>query len=90
MIVTVQTGRYVIRNGNGRLAAAATTAAGGGFFHGIGHRRLREVQRIERRTGAVLCVQNGALIGEQCLVSRNILFALQVPGSVSGLVSLTV
>ena len=30
MIVTVQTGRYVIRNGNGRLAAASATA--GGFF----------------------------------------------------------
>ncbi len=48
------------------------------FFHGIGHRRLREVQRIERRTGAVDGVQNGALIGEQCLVGRNILFALQI------------
>ena len=32
VVIAVQTGRYIIRNGNGGLAAAAATAATGGFF----------------------------------------------------------
>ena len=34
MVIAVQTGRYIIRNGNGGLVAAATAAAGGFFRKG--------------------------------------------------------
>ena len=36
VVIAVQTGRYIIRNGNGGLAAAAATAAAGGGFFRIG------------------------------------------------------
>ena len=78
MVLPVQAGRHIVRNGDSGLVAAAATA-----LNRIGNRGLGEFLLLHRRTGAVFGVQNGALIGEQGLVGRNILFALQILRAVS-------